>query len=239
METYQDLVGIITVTLGASWASGVNLYATLLVCGIAGATGYYDLPPDLAILANPLVILGAGIMFLVEFVTDKIPGVDSAWDAVHTFIRIPAGAAIAAGFVGDAGQVNEVLAGILGGGMTASAHAAKASTRALINTSPEPFSNWIASITEDIAVIGALWAAVNHPYILLTALAVFLILLVWLLPKVWRGFRRIFRFLSGRNRRVEADRLTQLKSLDELRVSGALTEAEFENEKQKLLGATD
>ena len=239
MESYQDLINAITITLGASWASGINLYATLLVCGLAGATGHYDLPPDLAVLSNPLVILGAGIMFVVEFIIDKIPGVDSAWDAVHTFVRIPAGAAIAAGFAGDAGQVNEIVAGILGGGMTASAHAAKASTRALINTSPEPFSNWITSITEDIAVIGALWTAVNHPFLLLGFLAVFLILLAWLLPKVWRGFRRIFRFLSGQSRREEATRLNALKDLAELRASGALSEVEFEAEKQKLLNATD
>lgn len=207
MDASPEFINAIALLLGVSWASGVNLYATLLVCGLAGITGHYELPPDLAVLSNPMVILAAGVLFLVEFIVDKIPGVDSAWDAIHTFIRIPAGAAIASGLVGDAGQVNEMVAMFTGGGMAASAHLAKASSRVLINTSPEPFTNWVASITEDSAVFGVLWAVVNHPYWVLGFLILFLILLIWLLPKLWRGFKRIFRFLSGKSRQAELGQL--------------------------------
>jgi len=209
MEYSQDFIQAIALTLGISWASGVNLYGTLLVCGLAGITGHYDLPPDLVILSNPLMLLAMAVMFVIEFIADKIPGVDSVWDAIHTFIRIPAGSAVAAGMVGDAGQINEILAAITGGGMAASAHFAKASARVLINTSPEPVSNWITSFTEDTAVLAVLWATINHPYWVLGFLVVFLILLVWLLPKLWRGFKRIFRFLSGKSEQADADRLNQ------------------------------
>ena len=137
----DSLSTLIALTLGVGWASGINLYAAVLALGLAGTTGYADLPTGLEVVENPFVIAAAGAMYLVEFCADKIPGVDSGWDALHTFIRLPAGALLASGIVGDQGPVMEALAGLAGGGLAASTHAAKAGGRALINTSPEPFSN--------------------------------------------------------------------------------------------------
>jgi hypothetical protein len=192
----DDLIQTLALSLGAGWASGINVYAVVLVLGLMAATGALELPAGLAILGDPLVLLVAAAMFLTEFVADKVPGVDSAWDAVHTFVRIPAGALLAAGAAGDAGIGAELAAGLLGGGLAAASHAAKSGTRVLINTSPEPFSNWAASVTEDIGVIGGLLIAVAHPAVFLVLLALFLVLLMWLLPKVWRGVRGVFRAIG-------------------------------------------
>ncbi|HCZ48185.1 MAG TPA: DUF4126 domain-containing protein [Gammaproteobacteria bacterium] len=191
METYQDIIGTLALTLGVGWASGINLYAALLVLGIAGASGDLALPPDLQVLASPLVIGAAGLMYAVEFFADKTPGVDSGWDALHTFIRIPAGALLAAGAVGEVTPALEVAAGILGGGLAATTHATKTGGRLLINTSPEPFSNWSASLAEDVAVFGGLWAALHHPWVFFGLFVAFLLLLVWLVPKIFRALRRL------------------------------------------------
>lgn len=188
----EDLTQTLALALGAGWASGLNLYAAVLVLGFLGATGRMDLPEGLDLLTDPLVMFAAGFMYLVEFFADKIPGVDTAWDTLHTFVRIPAGALLAAGAVGDLGAGTELAAALLGGGMAAASHAAKSGTRVLINTSPEPFTNWAASITEDFAVVAGLLAAVNHPLVFLAVLAVFLLVLIWLLPKLWRGIKRVF-----------------------------------------------
>lgn len=206
----EDLTQTLALSLGAGWASGINLYAAILVIGLMGATGRLDLPEGLELLSDPLVIFAAGAMYVVEFVTDKIPGVDSAWDAVHTFIRIPAGAMLAAGAVGDVGAGTELAAMLVGGGMAAGSHAAKAGTRAMINTSPEPLSNWTASIAEDIGVIGGLWLALNHPVLFLVALLLFMILLAWLLPKLWRGIKTVF----GAIRRMFDSGKSELESSD-------------------------
>jgi len=188
----DDLTQTLALALGAGWASGLNLYAAVLVLGFLGATGRVDLPEGLEVLTDPLVMLAAGFMYLVEFFADKVPGVDTVWDSLHTFVRIPAGAMLAAGAVGDLGVGTELAAALLGGGMAAASHAAKSGTRVLINTSPEPFTNWGASIAEDVAVVAGLLAAVNHPLVFLAVLAVFLLLLIWLLPKLWRGIKRVF-----------------------------------------------
>ncbi len=188
----DDLTQTLALTLGASWASGINLYAAILVLGFLGATGSVTLPAGLELLSDPLVMIAAGAMYLVEFFTDKVPGVDTAWDGLHTFVRIPAGALMAAGAVGDVGPAAELAVALVGGGVAAASHAAKAGTRVLINTSPEPFTNWAASITEDIGVVGGLLLALNHPAVFLALLALFFILLIWLLPKLWRGIRRVF-----------------------------------------------
>ena len=135
-------------------------------------------------------------MYLVEFFADKVPGVDTAWDTLHTFIRIPAGAILAASAVGDVGAGTELAAGLLGGGMAAASHAVKAGSRVLINTSPEPFTNWTASVVEDLGVVAGLLLALNHPVVFLALLAVFLLALVWLLPKLWRGIKRVFGALA-------------------------------------------
>ncbi|MCX2982294.1 DUF4126 domain-containing protein [Halieaceae bacterium IMCC14734] len=193
MENYDALLATLALTMGASWASGINLYAALLVLGLGGATGNIELPPALEVLQNPLVIGAAGLMYAVEFFADKIPGVDSAWDTLHTFVRIPAGALLAAGSVGDVTPAIEISAGILGGGLAATSHATKAGSRLLINTSPEPFTNWGASFTEDFMVFGGLWAALNYPLVFLGFLIVFLLMVIWMLPKLWRLIKTVFR----------------------------------------------
>jgi hypothetical protein len=192
----MDVVHTIALTLGVGWASGINLYAAMLTLGLLGATGSIHLPPGLDILSNPLVLGAAGLMYVIEFFMDKVPGVDTAWDTLHTFIRIPAGAILAAGAVGHVGAAAELAAGIVGGSLAAGSHAAKAGSRVLINTSPEPFSNWVASIGEDVAVIGGLWAALKHPWVFVALLGLFILLTAWLLPKIWRGTRRVFSGLA-------------------------------------------
>lgn len=196
MGEYTTLIQTIALTLGVAWASGINLYAVVTVLGIGGVTGYIELPAGLAIVQDPLVIVAAAFMYCVEFMADKTPGVDSAWDSLHTFIRIPAGAMLAAGAVGTVDPVIGVAAGLVGGTLTAATHATKAGSRVLINTSPEPFSNFGASLLEDVAVFVGLWAALQHPVLFLLALAVFLILICMLLPKIVRGVVAVFRRLG-------------------------------------------
>ncbi len=195
MEALDQISTTLALTMGLAWASGINLYATLFTLGYLANTGNIDLPPDLHIVANPAVMGAAGLMYCVEFFADKIPGIDTGWDSIHTFIRIPAGAMLAASSIGDVNPAIEVAAAILGGGLAASTHATKAGTRVLINTSPEPFSNWTASVGEDIAVIGGVWACLNHPILFLLALIVFICLMIWLLPKIWQGIKKVFRFI--------------------------------------------
>lgn len=197
-------VETIALTMGVGWASGLNLYAAVFVLGLLERLDYLSLPPDLMVLSDPLVLFAAGFMYVVEFFADKIPGVDTAWDAVHTFIRIPAGAVLAAQAVGDVSEPAMLAAGLLGGTLAAGSHAVKAGTRVAINASPEPVSNWAASVGEDVAVVGGLWAAFAHPWLFLVALALFLALGIWLLPRIARGLRRLFRALRARRAGPEA-----------------------------------
>jgi Domain of unknown function (DUF4126) len=197
MEALDQITATLALTMGLAWASGINLYATLLTLGFLANSGNIDLPPDLQIVANPLVMGAAGIMYFVEFFVDKTPGADTGWDAIHTFIRIPAGAMLAAGAVGDLNPAVEIAAALLGGSLAAGTHATKAGARVMINTSPEPFSNWIASIGEDVAVVIGVWASINHPVSFLIALVLFVILMIWLLPRIWVGVKRVFRFILG------------------------------------------
>jgi len=146
-------------------------------------------------LSNPMVIGAAGFMYCVEFFADKVPGVDTGWDAIHTFIRIPAGALLAAGAMGDMGSAAQVSAAILGGGLATMTHATKAGSRVLINTSPEPFTNWGASIAEDLTVFAGLWTALNHPIVFIVALIIFIIFMIWFLPKLWKGIKKAFGFI--------------------------------------------
>jgi len=196
MEQLNQIISTIALTMGVGWASGLNLYAAISMLGILGATGNIILPPELMVLTNPLVIFAAAVMYLVEFFADKVPGVDSGWDALHTFIRIPAGALLAAGAVGSVNPAVGVAAALLGGGMATLSHATKAGTRVLLNTSPEPFTNWTASITEDVLVIGGIWTALHHPWLFLGLLIAFVLLAIWLLPKLWQGIKRLFSFLG-------------------------------------------
>ncbi|MDN5863094.1 MAG: DUF4126 domain-containing protein, partial [Salinisphaera sp.] len=188
----MDIVSTIAATLGVAWASGINLYAAILMLGWMGSTGQMDLPPDLEIVQSPGVMLAAGLMYCVEFFADKVPGVDTGWDTLHTFIRIPVGALLAAGAAAPLGPEAELIGLILGGTLSAGTHLTKAGARVLINTSPEPFTNWTASISEDLLVIAGLWTALHYPLLYILLLAVFVALVIWLLPKIWRGIKRVF-----------------------------------------------
>lgn len=189
----MESIDAIALSLGAAWASGINLYAAVLVIGWLGASGQVALPAELSALTHPLVLAAAGLMYLVEFFADKIPGLDSAWDILHTFVRIPAGALLAAGAASglDAGPFAEVAGLLLGGGLSAASHATKAGSRVLINASPEPVSNWSASLAEDVSVFAGLWAALHHPWVFIALLTVFLLLAAWLLPRLWRALLRL------------------------------------------------
>ncbi len=194
----METIELISLTLGVAWASGINLYAAVLVLGYLGTTGDITLPPGLELLSDPLVMAAAGFMYLVEFFADKTPGVDTGWDLLHTFIRIPAGAVLAAGMAEgfDVSQGAEFAALLIGGGLAATTHITKTGTRVMINTSPEPFTNWTASIGEDLVVIGGLWASLHYPWLFIAGLGIFLLLIIWLLPKLWRALKRLFHGLG-------------------------------------------
>lgn len=193
----MEVVSIIAATMGVAWASGINLYAAMFMLGWMGSTGQIDLPPALDVLQSPGVMLAAGAMYCVEFFTDKVPGVDTGWDVLHSFIRIPAGAMLAAGAISPLGPEAELMGLILGGSLSAGSHFTKAGSRVLINTSPEPFSNWTASISEDLLVIGGLWTALNHPVLFIVLLIVFIALVIWLAPKIWRGVKKVGAKIRG------------------------------------------
>ena len=195
MDALEQISTTLALSMGLAWASGINLYATLFTLGYLANTGNIDLPPDLQIVANPMVMGAAGLMYCIEFFADKTPGVDTGWDAIHTFIRIPAGAMLAAGAIGDLNPAVGLTAAILGGSLAAGSHATKAGSRVLINTSPEPFSNWIASVSEDVIVITGVWASINHPVLFLIGLAGFILLMIWLLPRLWMGVKKVFGFI--------------------------------------------
>ena len=193
----MSIVETIALTMGVAWASGINLYAALFMLGYLGSTGQIALPPDLVILTDPLVMAAAGFMYCVEFFADKTPGVDTGWDAIHSFIRIPAGAVLAAGAVGDMGPAVQLAAAIVGGSLAATSHFTKAGTRVLVNASPEPFSNWTLSISEDVAVIAGLWTALHYPVTFLALLVVAVLVMAWVLPRLWRAVKALFRKLAN------------------------------------------
>ena len=176
-----------------AWGAGLRLYLVVFALGLASRLGWMPLPEHLGMLTSPLVIGAAGLMTLVELFADKVPWLDSVWDTAHTFIRIPAGAALAAAALGDTGTGAALAAALLGGSVTAATHFSKAGARAAANTSPEPFSNWALSFTEDAAVLGGTWLAIEHPAVFLVLLALFLIVAVALISWLVRGFRRLFR----------------------------------------------
>jgi hypothetical protein len=199
METLQTL----SLALGSAWTSGINLYATVAALGIAGRMQMIQLPQGLEVLMDPIVIGMACIMYVVEFFADKIPYVDSGWDLLHTFIRVPAGAILAARALGPMNPALELAAILAGGTLAFAAHATKATTRLAINVSPEPFSNWAASVAEDLTVLGSLWLIFHHPLIMLLLIAVFLALAIWLIPKLFRMAKRGFQALRQRLRKKE------------------------------------
>jgi hypothetical protein len=193
----MDLTHQIAIGAGLAWASGIRLYAVLFLAGIMAHFGVIQLPAGLHVLTHPLVLTASGFMFLLEFFADKIPAFDSAWDAIHTFIRIPAGAILAAATFSDVDPAWMFAAGLAGGTIASGSHFTKAGTRAVINASPEPFSNWAASFTEEAAVLGGLWAMFLHPVAFLVLLVLFLGFAAWLLPKFWRGIKALARRMRG------------------------------------------
>ena len=196
----MDSLQTVALAGGLAWASGMRLYAVVFIAGLLGRLEYLHLPASLQVLENPWVLGLSGVLLLVEFLADKIPVVDSRWDRVHSVIRIPAGALLAALALGDHDPTWMVVAGLLGGTLSAGTHALKAGSRALINTSPEPFSNVATSLGEDVLVGSGLAVAIFHPLLFLVLLGLFILLLIWLLPKLWRGARSLFGWLSGRPR---------------------------------------
>lgn len=226
MDEYQAVVATLALVMGVGWASGINLYAAVAVLGFAGLSGHLELPADLQVLANPLVVGLASAMYVVEFFADKTPGVDTAWDTLHTFIRLPAGALLAAGAVGDVTPALQVGAGLLGGSLAAGSHLTKASSRVLINTSPEPFSNWGASLGEDILVFGGLWTMLNYPWLFVGLMLVFVVVVIWLLPRIWRLLKTIVQRIGQRlglvARSAPADTLPKLADSEVRKRTGPL-----------------
>ena len=191
----MDTIQYIALSMGVAWASGINLYAAILTLGYLGSNGNIDLPPEMIVVTDPLVMSAAGLMYCIEFFADKTPGVDTAWDSLHTFIRIPLGAVLAMSAVGEVTPALELAAFLVGGGLTAATHATKAGGRVIINSSPEPVSNWFTSLGEDFLVIIGMWTALTHPLFFIVLLILFIILIIWLLPKIWRGIKRVFSTL--------------------------------------------
>jgi hypothetical protein len=189
-----DTTQLVALAAALGWASGLRLYAVVFFTGLAGFLGWVTLPSGLQVLQHPLVLGASGLMLAVEFFADKVPGLDSVWDAVHTFIRIPAGMALAAGVFGGDSTVWAAIAALLGGALAATSHAAKATTRAAANTSPEPFSNVGLSLLGDAAVPTMLWLAFAHPIAFFVCLALALVLMV-------AATIVLFRFLRGLVRR--------------------------------------
>ena len=185
---------------GLSWASGLRLYLTIFAVGLLAKFGYIDLPSSLDILSNPIVLSVAGALSVIEFLADKIPYVDSMWDGIQTFIRIPAGALLAMGAINSSDPMVATIAALLGGSLAGATHATKAGSRALINTSPEPVSNVAASFGEESMLLTGGWLVFAHPAVFIGLLCGFIVLLFWLLPKVWRGVKSIIGSIGKINK---------------------------------------
>jgi len=181
-------------TLGFSFAAGINLYATVAILGLASRYGWVSLPEQYRVFDNDLIIGIAVTLYVIEFFADKIPWVDSIWDAIHTAIRPIGGAVIAIQTLGDASPATETLVGLLGGTLAASSHFTKAGTRAVANASPEPFTNWILSFSEDLFVVSLGFIALKYPLvatlIVLVALVLMLVFAAWIVRAVKRRWRR-------------------------------------------------
>ena len=188
-----DMASLAALAAGLGWASGLRLYALVFVLGALGRWGGVELPGGLVALTHPLVLGASGLMLVTEFFADKLPWLDSVWDGVHTFIRIPAGAALAAAVVGEQSGAMQLAMGLLGGSLAAGSHFAKAGARAAINTSPEPFSNVATSLGEDALFAGGVWTLFSHPLWFLGALVVFMLLAGLVIVTRWRFVRRVLR----------------------------------------------
>jgi len=193
----MDVIDSVALAAGLAWGSGIRLYTMLFLVGLLARLDYVELPASLDVLSHAAVLSASGFMLLIEFCADKVPAFDTLWDAAHTFIRIPAGALLAALAIPDQDPALVLAAAILGGALTSAVHLTKAGGRALINTSPEPFSNWTASFGEEALLLGGLWAAVKYPLVFLGGLAVFLLMALFLLPKIVRGLRIVWHRLRA------------------------------------------
>jgi uncharacterized protein DUF4126 len=189
----MDTLSTLSILLGSSWISGLNAYATVGFLGLFAKLGWLDLPENLHPLTHPLVFGIALFLFIVEFIADKIPAFDTVWDSLQTFVRIPAGAVLAWGSVGAVSPELKVAAALVGGGMAFSAHATKSSIRATANLSPEPFTNWLLSLGQDVLIFLSIWFMFKHPYVMLGILFLFLIFFIWFIPKIFRTFRWMWR----------------------------------------------
>ena len=199
-----DTSQLFAVAAALGWASGLRLYLVVFLTGMAGTLGWVDLPTGLKLLQHPAMLGASGLMLFIEFFADKIPGVDTLWDLIHTVVRIPAGAALAASVFGADQSTWAMVAALLGGTLAATSHVAKATTRAAVNTSPEPFSNVAISLLGDAAVPAALWLSWTHPVIFFAALVVALVVmvgLIWVLAKFLKG---LVRRVSGRDANAPA-----------------------------------
>ena len=191
-----DMPSLLALAAALGWASGFRLYAVVFLVGLMGAAGWLVLPAGLHVLQNPLVLAVAGALMLVEFFADKVPWIDSAWDAVHTVIRVPGGALLAAGVFGADSASMGVIAGLLGGSLAATSMATKMTTRAAVNTSPEPFSNWVLSFFEDGLVVAVVWLATQHPVAFGVALLVMVAVSIALLVVLFKFLRAVLRRMS-------------------------------------------
>jgi len=189
----MGFISTLAIAMGASWVSGINLYAAVATLGLLSRFANLELPGELQVLTSWWVIGVATVLYVVEFFADKIPLVDSTWDVVHTFIRVPAGAVLAATAFGDFDQSVQVIAFLLGGGLALSSHGTKAATRAMINTSPEPVSNIVVSTLEDFLAVGSILLAVFLPVLLFIVVAAGLVISALVLPRVIRFFRQVVR----------------------------------------------
>lgn len=187
----MDAISTLALASGLSWASGLRLYLTVFAVGMMAKFGVITLPDSLAILTHPGVIAASGLLSVIEFLADKIPYIDSVWDSIHTFIRIPAGALLAMGAMNTSDPAIVAIAGLLGGSLAGATHITKAGSRALINTSPEPVTNIATSFGEESALITGGWLVFAYPMVFLGLLAVFILIMIWLIPKVWRGIQSV------------------------------------------------
>ncbi len=197
IESLSSHLPELALAAALAWGAGLRLYAVLFLLGLSGHMGWLDLPEHLRILAEPAVLTASGFMTLVEFGADKVPWLDSVWDAVHTFIRVPGGALLAAAVFGLGDASMMAIAAIAGGAISAGTHFSKAGGRAMVNTSPEPFTNWAASFSEDMLVPAGLWLALAHPLVFLVMLLLFALAAVLMMSVIVRGLALVWRRVSG------------------------------------------
>src|SRR4029078_10661444 len=193
----MNLISTLAIAMGSAWVSGINLYACVATLGLLSRFSHLRLPGELEVVTSWWVIVIAIALYVIEFVADKVPWIDSTWDVIHTFIRVPAGAVLAAGAFGDFDRSIQVIALLLGGGLALSSHGTKAATRAVLNTLPEPVTNAVVSVAEDVLAIVSIIAAVFFPILLFLSVAAGLVVSIYL-------FNRILRFLRSVTRKIRS-----------------------------------